>query len=161
MLKTLQLKDIFVGKTDAKNEFIENTKDEQNKFIDSYLIPENIILSDFEKGKKYYITGLKGTGKTALLRFLELKFKLKNANSSFILFKSEFSEEDKTNFSKAASTFLTEKNETNEIEEDFLNIWEWFLHRHIVKYSKEYNISFFQNNKDWDKYSKCVLAPKL
>ncbi|WP_294213517.1 hypothetical protein [uncultured Chryseobacterium sp.] len=161
MLKALQLKDVFVGKTDAKNEFIENTKDEQEKFINSYLIPENITVSDFENGKKYYITGLKGTGKTALLRYLELSFKEKEIYSSFILFKSEFSEEDKANFSKAASTFLTERNESTENDEDFLNIWEWFLHRHIVKYSKEFEISFFEKDKSWDRYSKCVLATKL
>ncbi|MDM1549381.1 hypothetical protein HX096_16120 [Empedobacter falsenii] len=160
MLKTLQLKDIFVGKTDAKNEFIENSLDEQTKFIDSYLIPENISIDDFENGNKFYITGLKGTGKTALLRYLELSFN-KESNSSFILFKSEFSEDDKANFSKAASTFLTEKNENNEIEEDFLNVWEWFLHRHLVKYSLENKTLFFKDDKDWQKYVKCISAPKL
>lgn len=160
MLKTLQLKDIFVGKTDAKNEFIENSIYEQSKFIDSYLIPENITIENFENGSKYYITGLKGTGKTALLRYLELSFN-KDSNSSFILFKSEFSDEDKANFSKAASTFLTEKNDSSEIEEDYLNIWEWFLHRHVVKYSKDNNIELFENNKEWQQYSKCVSAPKL
>lgn len=160
MLKTLQLKDIFVGKTDAKNEFIENSVDEQSKFIDSYLIPENITIENFENGSKYFITGLKGTGKTALLRYLELSFS-KESNSSFILFKSEFSDEDKANFSKAASTFLTEKNDSNEVEEDYLNIWEWFIHRHIVKYSKDNNVELFEDNKAWQKYSKCVSAPKL
>src|SRR5690606_11056579 len=63
--------------------------------------------------------------------------------------------------SKAASTFLTEKNESSEIDEDFLNIWEWFLHRHIVKYTKENKIHFFEDNKAWELYSNCVLAPKL
>ena len=160
MLKTLQLKDIFVGKTDAKNEFIENSIDEQSKFIDSYLIPENISIEHFENGSKYYVTGLKGTGKTALLRYLELSFN-KNSKSSFILFKSEFSDEDKANFSKAASTFKKKKNVNTEVDEDFLNIWEWFLHRHIVKYTKENNIHFFEDNKAWQQYSKCVSAPKL
>jgi len=160
MIKHLLLKDIFVGKTDAKNEFIENSIDEKTKFIDSYLIPENITIKNFENGGTYYVTGLKGTGKTALLRYLELSFS-KDSYSSFILFKSEFSEEDKANFSKAASTFLTEKNETTEVDEDFLNIWVWFLHRHIVKYSQENNIQLFEDNKAWQQYSKCVSAPKL
>lgn len=162
MLKTLQLKDIFIGKTDAKNEFIENSVIEQDRFKESYLIPENINFDDFENGRRYYITGLKGTGKTALLRYLEISLNGKNeTSSSFILFKSDFSEEDKAAFSKAASTFLTEKNDSVEFDEDFMNIWEWFLHRHIVKLSKEKNVQFFEDNKDWEKYSKCVLAPKL
>lgn len=51
-------------KTDAKNEFIENSIDEQSKFIDSYLIRQNISsIEHFENGSKYYVTGLKGTEK--------------------------------------------------------------------------------------------------
>lgn len=161
MLKTLQLKDIFIGKTDAKNEFISNTIHEQERFIDSYLIPDNINLDNFRNGDKYFITGLKGTGKTALLRYLELSFKKNKVESSFILFKSEFSEEDKAAFSKAASTFLTEKNTNSDFDEDYVNVWEWFLHRHLVKLTTQKNIVFFEANSDWTKYSKCVSAPKL
>ena len=59
MLKTLQLKDIFVGKTDAKNEFIENSIDEQSKFIDSYLqsilkMVVNIMLQDLKELEKQH-----------------------------------------------------------------------------------------------------------
>lgn len=161
MLKTLQLKDIFIGKTDAKNEFINNTIDEQKRFIDSYLIPDNINLENFRNGDKYFITGLKGTGKTALLRYLELSFTKNNVESSFILFKSEFSEEDKASFSKAASTFLTEKNSNNDFDEDYVNVWKWFLHRHLVRCTSQKNVDFFVKDTDWTKYSKCVSAPKL
>jgi hypothetical protein len=162
MIHTLQLKDLFVGKTDAKNELTENSTQEKNRFIDSFLIPENINAEEFYTGKRYYITGLKGTGKTALLRYLAISAETKlNAKSSFILFKSEFTEEDKTAFSRAANTFMTIKNEDNEIEEDFVNVWQWFLHRHIVKVSKSNNSLFFLDDSNWEKYSKCVSAPKL
>lgn len=161
MLNTLQLKDLFVGKTDAKNELANNTSEERERFIDSFLIPDHIHISDFLGGQRYYITGLKGTGKTALLRFLALKAEETEAKTAFILFKSEFSEEDKTAFSRAANTFITEKNEESDIEEDFVNVWQWFLHRHIIKVSTINNNSFFVEDSNWEKYSKCVSAPKL
>jgi len=162
MLKTLQLKDIFVGKTDAKNEFVGVNDDIKNKFIDSYLIPENIIIDDFHEGKKFIVTGLKGTGKTALLRYLEVSFQKKMHSSSFILFKSDFSDEDKAAFSKAAATTsISEKNDSTEFNEDFENVWEWFLHKHVVRISKDHAFAFFEKDKNWEKYCKCVTAPKL
>jgi hypothetical protein len=162
MIKTLQLKDLFVGKTDAKNELTENTLAEKERFIDSFLIPENINVDDFFNGRRYYVTGLKGTGKTALLRYISLSVEKKyNAKTAFILFKSEFSEEDKTAFTRAANTFMTVKNDESDIDEDFVNVWQWFLHRHIIKISIAENNSFFIEDENWEKYSKCVSAPKL
>jgi len=164
MLKTLQLKDLFVGKTDAKNELNENTEEERNRFIDSFLLPENINIDDFINGKRYFITGLKGTGKTALLRYLALEVERGlNSKTSFILFKTEFTDEDKTAFARAANAFMTLKNEISEadFDEDYVNVWQWFIHRHIVRVAKQNEGIFFERNHDWEKYSKCVSAPKL
>lgn len=69
-MSQLKLKDIFIGKTDAKNEFIENSASEKEVFLRSFLKPDNLVEDDFLQGKRYYITGLKGTGKTALMRYL-------------------------------------------------------------------------------------------
>ena len=87
MIHKLQLRDLFVGKTDAKNELIENNDKTKKLFCDSFLIPENINIEDFYNGKRYYITGLKGTGKTALLHYIDLQMKNNpNYSSSFVLF---------------------------------------------------------------------------
>jgi Cdc6-like AAA superfamily ATPase len=162
MIETMQLKDLLVGKTDAKNELSESTNAEKARFIDSFLIPDNIQIEDFLKGRKYFVTGFKGTGKTALLRYIGISLEKSNdVKSSFILFKTEFTQEDKSAFSKAANTFLTIKNDDHETEEDFVNIWQWFLHRHIVKISAASLNIFFENDNNWEKYSKCVSAPKL
>ena len=162
MIHTLQLKDLFVGKTDAKNELTENTDSERGRFIDSFLIPENINIDDFANGKRYFVTGLKGTGKTALLRYLALSVeKENNSDTAFILFKTDFTEEDKAAFSKAANTFITIKNEDSDHDEDFVNVWQWFLHRHIVRLSKQNAHYYFEDDSNWEKYSKCVSAPKL
>jgi len=162
MIKTLQLKDLFVGKTDAKNELTENSLREKERFIDSFLIPENINIEDFFNGKRYYITGLKGTGKTALLRYLAISVENNyNSITAFILFKSEFTDEDKTAFARAANTYMTVKNVESEIDEDYVNVWQWFLHRHIIKISIANNFAFFDEDSNWEKYSKCVSSPKL
>lgn len=162
MLQTLQLKDLFFGKTDAKNELAGNTTQEKELFRNSFLIPENIDIKDFIDGKRFYISGLKGTGKTALLRYIDLHLEtIPKCHSSFILFKSEFSEEDKTAFSQAANTYIALKNPDTNIDEDFSNVWQWFLHRQIVRLSKQSTNLFFRDDNNWEKYCSCVLAPKL
>lgn len=162
MENTIRLKDFFIGKIDAKNELIENTKDSKTKFVDSYLIPENIIIEDFYNGKRYYTTGLKGTGKTALLRYISLSVEtIYSANTSFILFKSEFNEDDRKAFSRAVNTSIALKNEDTENEDDYVNIWHWFLHRHLIKSIKSKSECYFAKDVNWEKYEKCVSAPKL
>ncbi|MBN2836876.1 MAG: hypothetical protein JXR48_18115 [Candidatus Delongbacteria bacterium] len=160
MLKQLQLKDLFIGKIDAKNEIIENSIKEKERFQDSYLIPDNIFLDSYYRGIKYIISGLKGTGKTALLQYLALSAEKEfYANTSFILFKSEFTEDDKKDFSRAINTTFADKAELSSIDEDFVDIWEWFFHRHLVKMISK--TSPFIDNQDFEKYKSCVLAPKI
>ncbi|OAV66455.1 hypothetical protein Barb6_02593 [Bacteroidales bacterium Barb6] len=156
----LQFKDLFVGKIDAKNEILEDSDIEKERFIESYLIPDNISLDSFLKGYRYIISGLKGTGKTALLQYISLHAeKEHNANTSFILFKSDFAENDKKDFSRAVkTTTIADTNDISDVGEDFVNIWMWFFHRHLVKMIEK-NPPFEINN-DFNKYKSCVLTPK-
>ncbi|WP_204281819.1 hypothetical protein, partial [Serratia marcescens] len=86
----MKISDVNFGSIDAKHEVDGRTPAEIKYFEDSYVLPPNINLDDYLNGKKYYISGLKGTGKTALLRFIQIKADKKNIKTSFILFKSEF-----------------------------------------------------------------------
>jgi cold shock CspA family protein len=154
----MELKDLYLGKLDAKNELLDNTEKERVIFVDSFLIPNNFLIEDYLNGQKYYVTGLKGTGKTALLRYLAIKAEERGKFTSFILFKTSFSEQDKADFVNAARSTIVEKNDGT--YDDYEDIWRWFLHRHIVKHLLHNNIEFFNNNRDWDKYVACVTAPQ-
>ena len=95
-MNTMYLKDIFVGNTDAKNELLRGDKKEIESFKSGFLMPDNVEIDHFISGRKFYVTGLKGTGKTALLRYLGIcvQEKLK-AETDFILFKSDIREEER------------------------------------------------------------------
>ena len=71
-MKRLTLKDLFIGKLDAKNETLVNNKDKE-RFLDGFMLPENVNVESFLSGKRCFIVGLKGTGKTALLKYIKLK----------------------------------------------------------------------------------------
>lgn len=159
---TLQLKDLYLGNIDAKNELLKGTEEERSLFSESFFMPPNIVMEHFVSGRKYFITGLKGTGKTALLRYISIAAEEKlKAICSFILFKSEFNEQDRKDFSKAARTFVIENNAENYEEQDYEDIWKWFLHRHIVKILTESPNKTFVLDDNWKKYAACVNAPKI
>ncbi len=70
----MRISDVNFGSIDAKHEVDGRTPEEIRYFEDSYVLPPNINLDEYYlSGKKYYISGLKGTGKTALLRFIQIK----------------------------------------------------------------------------------------
>lgn len=160
MLTQLELKDLIIGKIDAKNESIDSAQNKQ-RFIDGFLLPDNMNINHFINGERYYIVGFKGTGKTALLKYIQLKIEEKGlAETLFILFKSDFSDEDKSAFSKAAGCLV---NTATDEMKDFTDVWLWYIHRQIVNIIKDRHLigRVFVDNDDWKRYQTCVLAPKL
>ncbi len=158
MAENLRLKDIQAGKTDAKNELIHQSREEQNLFCNSFVLPDNINIDAFERGDKYFILGLKGTGKTALLRYLDIKLQERGNHTSFVLFKSEFSDEAKAAFKQAANTLLADKNVEHFDGHDFTSVWELYFHRLIVELSEEKDLHIFNADKAWERYRDYINA---
>lgn len=132
-MNQLTLKDIPFGSTDAKNELLSSTPEEVSRFLSSYVTPPSLTVERFLKRQKYYITGLKGTGKTALLRYISLKLESEEDSvSSFVLFKSEVDEDLKKDFARAARVQLVEENSESLEGDDFETVWRWFIYRKIA-----------------------------
>ena len=157
------LKDLRLGKTDAKNELLEGTKEEIEFFENSFLMPENVSIDDFTERNIFFVTGMKGSGKTALLRYLELEIQKRNPNctTSFILFKSQIDEEQRAQFNVAANSFMVDKDSVDEKEfRRFDKIWEWFFYRQIIRLSIEGPYSFFEDNQTWKDFIEVMQLPK-
>ena len=154
----LRIKDIFIGKTDAKNELIESSNQEILAFKSGFLMPDNVIPEDFFSGKRYYITGLKGTGKTALLRYLSICVnEQKNCHSSFILFKSDIKEDKRSELEKIAD-IINRKHDSLGGFKDFERPWLLFLFQRIVKFCEDRSIQLFQNDNHWKEFKKTILG---
>lgn len=154
----LKLNDIFIGKTDAKNELIESSDQEIQAFKNGFLMPDNVIPDDFFSGKRYFITGLKGTGKTALLRFLSINVEEQlNSYSSFILFKSDIREDKRFELEKIADIINRGRDSLGGFK-DFEQPWKLFLFQRIVKLCEDKGILLFQNDSNWKEFRKTILA---
>ena len=108
------------------------------------------------------MTGLKGIGKTALLRFIALEAEKKfGATTCFVLFKSEVKEQDRKDICRASRADIIEKNIDDYPDTDFEVVWKWFIHRKIVDTIRECKLKVFIDDDNYKKYEKCVTAPKL
>ena len=155
----MKLKDIYFGKIDAKNELTEDSDAQKEAFEQAYLAPEYVDLDSIEDGRKYIISGLKGIGKTALLRYVDIQLR-KNQNNltSFILFKSDFSSEDRKAF-YLKSQSVVDDEEIKEVGDlrDFESIWKWFFFQYIYNCIKdEANNYFNKDDTNWKMYEKCI-----
>ncbi len=128
----LTLSQIHLGMLDARSELLVDWRDSTDLFRNSYLVLDNVNVDDFHSGKFFFITGLKGSGKTALLLYTSMDAIKQSHDASFIFFKSDITEEDKQNLSRAVGFEIVKDGASYRgIEQDYENAWRWFFHQKL------------------------------
>lgn len=154
----LTIKDIYAGKPDAKDEIDFGGLEE---FIKTYVVAEHFNIESLISGTNCFITGFKGTGKTALLFYLDNRFKEidESTCSSFIFFKEEFTDTKRSELESIAKRILSsisvEKNALVDNQE-FEYIWRWLLFKRIVSDNEEYNRGLFIDDENWKKFENII-----
>jgi len=122
----MHIGDLRLGKVDGKQEFLERAI--SNEFYDTFLVPENVRLSDFHQGDRYFIYGFRGTGKTSLLRYFLRDHQPDIRYRSLVLFKSDVFEEDRIELSKSVGAQWAEADSgLMSLSQDYKAAWEWFV----------------------------------
>ncbi len=154
----IKIKDIYVGRPDAKDEIhFDGIED----FVNSYVIPESYDIEGLLNGNHCFITGYKGTGKTALLFYLEYLVKKKKpyACTSFIFFKDGFTETQKQElegYSKRISSFVAFEESAVIDNVDFEHIWRWLFYKRIIADNEDYSNNLFVDDDNWRKFKSIV-----
>ncbi|MBE5814286.1 MAG: hypothetical protein E7320_03630 [Clostridiales bacterium] len=96
----LKLSNLYIGKTDGYNEFLEYGQD---KCKDLFFQLSCLDVNDFLSGRRYYICGDKGTGKTMLLKYIEslVAGEPDRKFSEFIRFRRDFDEDERNQMKRA------------------------------------------------------------
>lgn len=158
----MKLKDIPLGSTDAKNEVLSNSPEELAQFMSAFVTPPALTIEKYISCRKYYVVGLKGTGKTALLRYISIKLEEdENSVSIFILFKSEIDEDLRKDFSRAARVQLVSENLDEFHGDDFETVWRWFIYRKIAEAVQKNLVQPFQNNGSLSSFLEIVSSEAL
>lgn len=154
----IRVKNIYAGKPDAKDE-VET--EGLIPFIENYVMPDNFNLSSLVDGTGYYITGYKGTGKTALLYYLDDYVKRidKSTCSSFIFFKGDYSDLRKQEMellSKRLTSAISIGNDVVLEGTDFEYIWRWLFYRRFIEDNEAYNYGIFRQDENWYAFEKMI-----
>lgn len=151
-----KIKDIYAGKPDAKDE-IETEGIES--FFENYVVPSNFNIKAITNGSGAFVTGYKGTGKTAILFYIE-KYLRKNDTStlsSFIFFKGDYSDSKKQEMeilAKRLTSIISIGNDVVLSGTDFEYIWRWLFYSRIIKDNQDYNYGIYENNDSWSQFEK-------
>lgn len=164
-MKNIKIRDLYAGKPDAKDEI--NFEGWEN-FIKTFVVADHFNLDLLTEGNHCFITGFKGTGKTALLFYLDDK--LKNIDestcSSFVFFKEEFTDTKRNELqelsNRVLSSVVVEQGALMNATE-FEYVWRWLMFKQIVNDNETYGRNLFIDNDYWKQFEKIVgqiKAPK-
>lgn len=160
--ENMKISEIYAGKPDAGDEIHEKGYEE---FAANYIEPIGVSVNGLASttyGTPFFIMGDKGTGKTALLNFLERYVQDIDTSAcvSFIYFEKEITQNQRKQFqdiSKSISTSVSIDgalaSEGQNSESDFTYIWKWQLYQKIIADDEEFNGGLFQKEDgNWDAF---------
>jgi len=157
-VSSLALRDLIVGQVDAKHEWLNDIREDTNFMSDSFVLPDNVDPEAFLRGRVYFVTGLKGTGKTALLRYISTCVRKKPDHyTEFVLFKSEVTEEDRKLFSRLSDVSLVDESKVVD-QKDFELVWRWFFYRKIAAHLDLNPGGAFIDNKARQKFIAAIRS---
>lgn len=157
-MTNITIKDIYAGMPDAKDEI--NTE-QTDSFFASFVIPPALPTDDLLSGKKFLVTGYKGTGKTSVLYYLQSKAQEQDTStcSSFMYFKSDFEEVRRSNMESIGKKLTSIIDISGAIQPDkveFLHIWRWVFFKKILDDCEENANGLFLKNNEWFKFVETV-----
>ena len=157
-LKNITIKEIYAGKPDAKDEINFEGLD---NFIKTFVVADHFNIDSLINGTNCFITGFKGTGKTALLFYLDSMIKDKDPNvcSSFVFFKEDFTDAKRDELQAMAHRILSSvKIESGALTDasEFEYIWRWIFFKMIVRDNEVYNRNLFIDDDKWHAFEKTV-----
>lgn len=154
------LRDLYVMKIDAKQE-LDNMNDANDitRFKEMILVPDGISIDSLLDGDRYFLTGEKGAGKTALLIYTALMAEeLFNAERSFIVFK-EFSQEEREDYTALAHVTHYDQEEITPCM-DYEYVWWWVFHNTIAEAVETSEKEIFIKNEALDTYLEAIKVIK-
>lgn len=164
-MKEIKIKDLYAGKPDAKDEI---DFDGWDRFINTFVVADHFNLDLLIKGNHCFITGFKGTGKTALLFYLEDKFKKidESTCSSFVFFKENYTDTQRTELQDISNRILSSvavEKEALITATEFEYVWRWIMLKQIVNDNEAYDGNLFEDDENWRNFKILVdriKAPK-
>lgn len=152
----LKISEIKFGKIDAHNELQEFGEE---FYMNSFLEYEKYKIDTFISGENYFICGNKGTGKTALLKYLECILAKDVSNLVIpIRFKSQFDTMDKKSMRHMANNVKEVVLDDINVEKEtsYVMIWQIYLLNQILEKSDQGEYHLFEKTREYNNLIKLL-----
>lgn len=159
----LKFKDLYLGKIDAYNEFLEFGPEVCSEIFFEY---PNLDFDKMVDGSVYYICGDKGTGKTMLLKYIEARMQQSEdpVFTEFVRFKKDVDEDQRNQIKRASLPSqpfeeIIEKNIPTDVTINCVLAWQIYLIKLIVfrLNHTEYGV-FDREDKNWKQLNTLLNA---
>ena len=160
-MERLKLKELYLGKTDAYNEFVSFGKDTCKDLFFEF---PNIDINSVINGDIYYFCGDKGTGKTMLLKYIETIVQEQDepAFTAFIRFKKDVDDDQRNIIKRTGTTINSEEIVDNgqsfDSSVDCVLAWQVYLIKTIVFNLEKSEYGVFERDSEWDLLCTLVHA---
>lgn len=157
-MDNVRIRDLYTGKPDAKDEINFEGLDE---FIRTFVVADHFQIESLINDSNCFITGFKGTGKTALLFYLDNLIQDADcaACTSYIFFREDFNEMKRNHLNAFSARMLSSISvEDNALlgVSDFSYIWRWLFFKRIVSDNAEYNRNLFKDDEHWLAFERTI-----
>lgn len=145
----IRLSQLRFGQIDARNEVTTRDPVAMEHFRQSFLEPSGIKIEDFKKGVRYFVYGMKGSGKTAFLRFLSMSLDEEHCLTRFVSFATQISDQQRAKLIQDAGiTAYEQGTDTDEdVGQSAVNVWLLFIFKQVANII-EANHTAFARNKE-------------
>lgn len=147
------LRNLNFGAPDAQSE--KNFVSERY-FLNAFFLPEDIEISDFLSRRTFFVLGLKGAGKTALLQYIASRLDPNTAEAVSIIFKHDVDEEEKQRLQRLSNTVVQSDNQDAAHSDDYENAWFWYFHQKIVQQITRKQSELYERNESFDRYTQVI-----
>lgn len=115
------------GDIDAKHEVFAQARLGQDIFFRSFQIPPGLDEFAMMQGARFFVIGQKGSGKTALLRFLQENYRRAGHPTEIVLFKSDLNEDERQRLISGSDVSVIEAINTAQKGADYKSNWLWYI----------------------------------
>lgn len=130
---TIPLSEIKFGELDAKNEEFQQKRYGSAVFANAFQVPPRVNLDELLLGSRFFITGQKGCGKTALLLHVRRILAEQGAATNTILFKTGLSESERQQIAVGSGFQVITTGEKISVQYDYVTNWLWLIYRNLVR----------------------------
>ncbi|MDG4882438.1 hypothetical protein [Mesorhizobium sp. WSM4884] len=156
--KQLPLRRLRFGNVDARYEVTSRDPKDEEHFRTSFVEPAGMNVEEFIDGHRFFVHGAKGSGKTSLLRFIELKVTDQKSLSKFISFATEISDPEREKICRISGIDVYEQDGVEVSNNNAVEMWMIFILRHLGRLIEE-NRSNFTSHKSISVF--CELMKKF